>query len=89
MGFNEDSLFPSECIHTLLFEGRTNSHKLLVQLEAVALQQSFLAVQALACLAEVGHCFVHRSRKQFQPVMCMEATTAFMERDKICAFQQE
>lgn len=56
---------------------KPDQYKLLVQIEAVALQKSFLAVQALACLAEVGHRFVHCSRKQFQPVMCMEAITAF------------
>lgn len=32
----------------------SDQHKLLMQIEALVLQKSFLAVQAMACLAEVG-----------------------------------
>lgn len=70
MRFNEESLFPGECTHTL-FEGRTNSWSWPTQ--AFCADISICFAEVLFCSpgyglpSRSGHCFVHCSRNQFQP----------------------
>lgn len=59
----------------------SDQHKLLMQIKALVLQKSFLAVQAMACLVEVGTALFAVPETSFNQLMYLEATVAFMERD--------